>query len=159
MWKTTNYELDTRVAMMCRVPGSRTAGAKTKALVELVDVYPSLVALAGLDVPGHCEGASIAPLMKDPQRSWKTAAFSQFSRGGKRGYAITDRRFRYVEWVDLKVGNTVVERELYDHAKDPDERRNVAGEAVYETEVKRLAKMLDGGKGWRRVSERMGADC
>ena len=51
----------------------KTAGRKSRALVELVDVYPTLVDLCGLTVPKHLEGTSVAPVLADPGRAWKTA--------------------------------------------------------------------------------------
>ncbi|MEP4079557.1 sulfatase [Haloferula sp.] len=81
MWcKATNFELGTRVPMMIWTPdmpaGSR--GKKTDALVELIDMYPTLCELADLKTPDHVEGISFAPLLEDPSRPWKKAAFSQF---------------------------------------------------------------------------------
>ncbi|SMP41454.1 Arylsulfatase A [Neorhodopirellula lusitana] len=78
--KATNYELATRVPLMIWTPdmpaGSR--GRTTDALVELVDMYPTLCDLAGLKLPAHLEGTSFQPLIENPDAPWKTAAFSQF---------------------------------------------------------------------------------
>ena len=90
--KFTNFEDATRVPFMIRVPGLTDNGMRTKALVELIDVFPSLAELAGIDVPAMCpendkhdllscvEGYSIVPLLKDSNQDWKKAAFSQFAR-------------------------------------------------------------------------------
>ena len=49
LWgKTTNFELDTRVPLIVRMPGMKSKGKKSQSLVELVDVYPTLVEAAGL---------------------------------------------------------------------------------------------------------------
>jgi len=77
--KQTNFEYDVLSPLILHVPG-RTAGQRTSALVEFVDVYPTLAQLCGLDVPTHCEGTSMVPLLDDPDRPWKRAAFSQHSR-------------------------------------------------------------------------------
>lgn len=78
--KATNYEIATRVPLMIWTPdmpkGSR--GKTTDALVELIDMYPSLCDLAGLDIPAHVEGTSFKPLLNDPSKPWKKAVFSQF---------------------------------------------------------------------------------
>lgn len=78
--KATNYEIATRVPLIVWTPnmpkGSR--GKSTDALVELVDMYPTLAELADLDIPNHVEGSSFAPLLKKPNTKWKAAAFSQF---------------------------------------------------------------------------------
>ncbi|GAA5508157.1 sulfatase [Novipirellula caenicola] len=81
MWcKATNYELATRVPMMIWTPEIPVAnrGKATDALVELVDIYPTLCDLAGIEQPEHLEGTSFTPLIKNPTRDWKTAAFNQF---------------------------------------------------------------------------------
>ena len=92
MWsKFTNFEDGTHVPFMIRVPGVTDSGMKTKALVELIDIFPSLTDLAGLDVPPMCtensrksiacvEGSSVAPLLKNPDQQWKKGAFSQYPR-------------------------------------------------------------------------------
>ncbi|MDQ8180302.1 sulfatase [Pelagicoccus sp. SDUM812005] len=87
--KATNYEVATRVPMMIwtpdMAPGSR--GKTTDALVELVDMYPTLCELAGLPLPDHLEGTSFKPLLKNPDQPWETAAFSQFPNPALREWA------------------------------------------------------------------------
>ncbi|MGJ8654608.1 MAG: sulfatase [Opitutaceae bacterium] len=81
LWcKATNYEIATRVPLIIWTPdmAEKAQGAKTDALVELVDMYPTLCDLAGIDQPDHLEGTSFVPLLEDPELPWKTAAFSQF---------------------------------------------------------------------------------
>lgn len=149
LWgKTTNYELDTRVALIFRKPGMKMAGKKSQALVELVDVYPSLVDLCGLEVGKQLEGTSVARLLENPEREWKSAAFSQFGRGKAKGYAIRTKEYRYIEWIR---GEEVVARELYDRAEDPGELENLLdGGGAGET-AESLSLMLNRGKGWRDV--------
>lgn len=126
--KHTNFEIDTRAPLLARAPGMAAAGARTGALVEFVDMYPALCELCGLDVPGHCEGTSFAPLLDSPDRPWKTAAFSQYPRGDVMGYAMRTDRYRYIEWRE-RATNAVKARELYDHARDSQENVNIADEA------------------------------
>jgi iduronate 2-sulfatase len=78
--KATNFEIATRVPMMIWTPDmpQSTRGKKTDALVELIDMYPTLCDLAGVDQPSHLEGHSFTPLLENPERNWKRAAFSQF---------------------------------------------------------------------------------
>ncbi|UMB61698.1 sulfatase [Lutibacter sp. A80] len=78
--KATNYEIATRVPMMIYTPDmlAKNRGAKTNALVELVDIYPTLSDLAGIEIPKHLEGKSFKPLLKNPSKKWKKAVFSQF---------------------------------------------------------------------------------
>ena len=76
---------------MIRVPGITDKGIRTKALVELIEIFPSITELAGLNVPPMCpeednkllacvEGIGVTPLIKNPDRPWIKAAFSQYSR-------------------------------------------------------------------------------
>ena len=89
--KHTNFEDATHVPFMIHVPGVTDKGIRTKALVELIDIFPSITELAGLEVPPMCpeednkllacvEGVSVTPLIKNPNQPWKKAAFSQYSR-------------------------------------------------------------------------------
>jgi arylsulfatase A-like enzyme len=152
MWcKHTNYERATRSALVVSAPGQKAAGKTTDALVEFVDIYPTLAEVCGLPKPPGVEGYSFAPLLDDPKKPWKAAAFSQYPRGGKdtgplMGYAIRTDRYRYAEW-RKRDGTGVVARELYDHKTDPQEDRNVAGEAANKEVVEKLAKQL--AAGWK----------
>lgn len=87
--KATNYEIATRVPMIIWTPDmpEQNRGKTTDALVELVDMYPTLSELAGLELPEHLEGQSFAPLLQDPDLSWKTAAFSQYPNPALREWA------------------------------------------------------------------------
>ena len=89
--KFTNFEDATHVPFMIRVPGVTDQGMRTKALVELIDIFPSITELAGIEVPPTCpkenkklltcvEGTSVVPLLKNPDQQWKKAAFSQYPR-------------------------------------------------------------------------------
>lgn len=145
MWasKHTNYETSVRAPLMIRVPG-KPDGKKSAALVEFVDMYPSLADLCGLPVPAAAEGTSFAPLLETPGRPWKKAAFSQYHRGGYKGYSIRTGRWRLVEWTKPKGGAEPV-YELYDEQADPQENVNLAGRPEHAATVKELAAMLKAG--------------
>ncbi len=121
MNKTTAFELDAGVPMMIATPNHQ-AGQRTDALVELLDIYPTLAELCELRAPQELEGVSLVPLLKDPQRTVKPVALTQTPRPnylrGKMppimGYSIRSKRFRYTEWRDFESGE-VQARELYDH--------------------------------------------
>ena len=100
--KHTNFEDATHVPFMIRVPGVTDKGMRTKALVELIDIFPSITELAGLNVPPMCpeennkllacvEGTSVAPLLQNPEQQWKKAAFSQYSRPSAGMTVIPDK--------------------------------------------------------------------
>jgi iduronate 2-sulfatase len=85
--KATNYEIATRVPLIIWTPDMKSRGEPTDALVELVDMYPTLCDLAGLPIPDHLEGHSFAPLLDKPDQPWKDAAFSQFPNPALREWA------------------------------------------------------------------------
>ncbi len=141
--KHTNFEFDTHVPMILRAPGVK-AGRVCHALTEYVDVYPTLAEVCGLPVPAHCEGTSMTPLLRDPNRPWKSAAFSQYPRRGVMGYSLRSGKWRYTEWKHRKTGK-VVQRELYDHAAGPRAIENLADKAEHADVVKRLSAMMQAG--------------
>jgi arylsulfatase A-like enzyme len=65
----------------------KSRGRTTDALVELVDLYPTLCDLAGIPLPPHLEGYSFRPLLSEPSQSWKEAALSQFPTPALREWA------------------------------------------------------------------------
>lgn len=85
--KATNYEIATRVPLMIWSPNMKARGATTDALVELVDIFPTLCELAGIPTPDHLEGHSFARLMDNPELPWKKAAFSQYPNPALREWA------------------------------------------------------------------------
>ncbi len=143
--KQTNYEIDTRAPLMIRAPNAKANGQKCDSLVEFVDIYPTLCELAGLPVPNHLAGKSLAPLLADASAKVKDAAFSQFPRkqDGRdhMGYAMRTDRYRYVEWLDEQSGK-IVARELYDHTKDADENENLAVQSGQASLLASLSEQL-----------------
>jgi arylsulfatase A-like enzyme len=138
--KHTNYEQATRSPLIVVAPGVGQAGGVSRAPVELVDVYPTLVDLASLEPAGELHGVSLRPLMDDPSGSVKDVAVSQYPRDGRpparMGYAFRDHRYRLVRWrlMDTRIGETdgpVEATELYDYETDPLETRNLADDPAY----------------------------
>ncbi len=143
--KHTNFEEATRAPLIINAPGQKNRGAKTDALAEFVDIYPTLCDLAGVSIPEHCEGTSLKPVMDNPKRAWKKAAFSQYPRPRNvMGYSMRTDRYRYTEWVKRDTGE-VVATELYDYEKDPLGNVNIAGASENKALVAKLSKQLKGG--------------
>ncbi len=146
--KHTNFENDTHAPLICGAPGQKAVGRHTQALVEFVDIYPSLCELAGLPLPSHLEGTSFASLLDAPQRPWKKAAFSQYPRGGGvMGYSMRTDRYRLTRW--LNRNGTEAARELYDHQNDPQENANVADRPENKAVAEELTKQMQAG--WKAV--------
>jgi len=145
LWcKHTNFEDATHAPLIFSAPKQRNAGAKTNNLAEFVDIYPTLCDLAGLPKPAGVEGTSLKPVMDDPKRKWKQAAFSQYPRPNKvMGYSVRTDRYRYTEWV--KEGKDKVGVELYDYQTDPKGNVNIAGKRESQDIVRESAKILHDG--------------
>jgi len=147
LWtKMTNFERGTRVPLIVSLPRQMTAGRRCDGLVELVDLYPTLADLCNLPKPGHLEGTSFAPLLNDPQKPWKAAAFSEYLRPGKPpilGRSIRTDTHRYTEWTDPK--NELVGVELYDYEADPLEKANLAADPNRQELVAKMAAQLKMG--------------
>lgn len=125
LWgKYTNFETATRTPLIVSAPGMRARAAVSPALVEAVDIYPTLAELSGLPAQPNLEGHSFAPLLDTPARPWKSAAFSQYPRGKVMGRSLRTHRYRYTEWAEA--GRPPVGVELYDYEKDPGETANLA---------------------------------
>ena len=127
LWaKTSNFELDARVPLIIATP-KHPAGQRTDAIVELLDLYPTLSDLCGLVAPKNLEGRSLRPLLEDPSKTVKPAGFTWHPRpaypppGGNpeaMGYSMRTNRYRYTEWREFQKGK-ILARELYDHQTDP----------------------------------------
>ena len=147
--KHSNVENDTRVPLIISAPGMKQHGKKSDALVELVDVYPTLAELAGLPLPDTLEGRSFAPLLDEPQQPWKDAAFSQYPRrvgqANLMGYSMRTDRYRLTRWLDSKNHNKVASVELYDLQSDPQENTNIAGDPAQKAVLEKLIKRWTAG--------------
>ena len=143
--KATNFELATRAPLIVSDPRARAKGRTTNALVEFVDIYPTLCELAALPLPDHLEGVSFAPLLDDPDRPWKSAAFSQFPRNPYHGRSIRTDRYRFTRWTRSDKPSQVAGLELYDHQTDPAENVNIAGRPENAELVELLSTQLEAG--------------
>ncbi len=132
MWtKHTNYEEANRVPLVIVVPGVTRGGTSTSALVESVDIYPTLAELVGLPVPGGpqpIDGRSFASVLGDPTSLVRDHVTHCFPRGDRLGRAIRTERYRLVEWKRARADQGAIEYELYDYEGDPGEMRNIASE-------------------------------
>jgi len=139
LWcKHSCYETSMQIPLIVRAPGI-AGGGRRAALIESIDLYPSLCELAGLPLPEHLQGRSFAALMADPQAEWKQAAVGRFQNGD----TIRTDTFRFTEYTNAK--GRLISQMLYDHAVDPGENANVAG--LRKKNVAVLARQLHETKG------------
>ena len=163
LWtKMTNFEQGIHVPLIFRAPGRGTAGGRSRALVELVDIYPTLAELCGLEAPAHVEGTSLVPLLDRPDQSWKTGAFSHYRRSADWSYdtksqplgrSLMTERYHYVEWT-LPNGERIGS-ELYDHQSDKAETVNLASRPEQRERVAELSRQL--AVGWKGARPRVAA--
>jgi uncharacterized sulfatase len=139
LWqKMSLFENSSRVPLIIAAPGAKGNGRSTAALAELVDLYPTLADLCGLKPPAYLDGKSQRPVLEDPTRSVKDAAFSQVRRGEKlHGYSVRVGRWRYTEWAEGRQGT-----QLFDEQADPKETTNLAADPRHAQTVAELRKRL-----------------
>jgi iduronate 2-sulfatase len=131
--KHTNTENDTNAPLLFAAPGLKKIGVRHRAL------------------PPHLEGTSLVPLLRNQTKAVKTAAFSQYPRGGQgrqlMGYSLRTERYRLTRWVHRNDHAKLDAVELYDHQTDPQENTNIAGDPKHAALVARLTEQWQ--KGWR----------
>ncbi len=147
--KHTNYEEAARIPILVVAPGVTRPGTRTNALIESVDLHPTLAELAGLPALAgaqRLDGRSFAATLRDPQVPTKEAVFHSYPRtrpgtGAVIGRAVRTARHRLVEWKAPGAAATTAELELYDYVADPMETKNLA--AAQPDVVARLRRLLD----------------
>ncbi|MCA9127367.1 MAG: sulfatase [Planctomycetales bacterium] len=150
LWaKTSNFELDARVPMIITVPGF-TAGIRCEAIVELLDIYPTLADLCALNASDALQGTSLRPLLCNEKEFVKKAAFTWHPRPAypdpgsqpqAMGYSLRTLRYRYTQWRDYLSGSILAE-ELYDHDNDALEASNVIADESHMPALRELRDVL-----------------
>ncbi len=140
LWgKVTLFDIGAKVPFIIRAPGLTKAGTTSEAMVELIDIYPTLADLSGLEAPEHVQGASLRPLLGHPERIGKKKfAYSVVTRGQQLGYALRNQRWRYGNWPDGE--------ELYNLKVDPQEKNNLAGKPHVAERLNEFRLLLEAKK-------------
>ena len=135
LWaKHSTFDVATRSLLVVKAPG-RPAG-HSRALVEFIDIYPTLMDLLELDVDTNLHGESFAELFSDSEAPGKSAVFT----GWMDSEAIKTPEFAFTEWFDEQ--GEVSARMLFDHLNDRDETVNLAEEPEYRDTVAALHREL-----------------
>ena len=119
--KNTLWDRSTRVPLIFAGPGV-TKGAVCKRPAELLDVFPTLLELAGLPARADLEGRSLTPQLRDANAPRENPAITTHNQGN---HAVRTEDWRYIRYADGS-------EELYDHSVDPNEWRNLAGDPALE---------------------------
>lgn len=131
LWcKHTLYETSMHAPLIISAPGYNS-GQRVNSLVEMVDIYPTLCELAGLELPIHLQGKSLVATMEDPDAIHKKAIFGRYHNGE----TVRTERFQYSEWNNG-------DKMLYDHKRDPNEDVNVVANPKYAKVAESLAMAL-----------------
>ena len=119
---------------MFRVPGVTSRGGVSQRFVSLLDIYPTLTELCGLDAPAYLDGRSLVPLLKNPKAAWQSTAITGLTSKGGPWYpyiSIRNEMGRYIRYLDGQ-------EEFYDTNRDPHEWTNMIDNAQYNATVKRM---------------------
>ena len=136
LWcKHSNFDVAMKVPMIISAPNFE-GGLKTNALVEYIDIFPSLCELAGLELPVQLHGRSFVPLMDNPNQDFKDLIYARFINGE----SIKTDKYLYTEWYNKE--NEFYGRMLYDHQTDPNENVNISEFPENEALVDSLSKIL-----------------
>ena len=130
--KFTLWEEATRAPLIWVVPGTTPKNELCHRTVDFMSIYPTLCEVAGLRTPNHCDGVSIASLLKNPDAEWNRPAVTTH---GYQRHAVRSERFRYIRYDDGS-------EELYDEVNDPYEWKNLASDPNYANDIRNLAKWL-----------------
>ena len=150
LWQKKDlFENTARTPLIMVAPGQLQAGLESDALTELIDIFPTLVTLAGLENPGHeLEGKNLQAILSGQQapekaaltQSWSAAHLVRPQRRNMKimGYSIRTDQYRYTEWAGGKEGV-----ELYDYDSDPDEFQNQAANEEYQNVTRQMKFLLE----------------
>ncbi|MDB6024682.1 MAG: Choline-sulfatase [Verrucomicrobiales bacterium] len=142
LWqKKSLFDNCARVPLIIAPPQTQQGGKVSLRTVELLDLYPTLAQLCGLKMPSYLDGASLTPLLENPQASWSRPAYTQVLRDEFHGYSVRTEKWRYTEWDNGKAG-----AELYNHDEDDAELKNLVRESQYAKVIAEMKTLLD--KNW-----------
>ncbi len=147
LWQKKNlFEESVRTPLIIASPFTHINSNESDALVEIIDIYPTILELTGIAIPKDTSGISFTHLLENPDQKFRESAFSQTdSKAGKTrpgfpkvvGYSIRTDQFRYTEWGRGEYG-----AELYDHLNDKNELNNLISNPTFQLEKIKLQSLL-----------------
>jgi iduronate 2-sulfatase len=154
LWcKSTNYELAARVPLIICNP-KMAKGKQINEIVELVDLYPTIIDMCNIQNEKPLSGGSLVNIMKGNNQKWTNLAFNQFGRpysaaigGGDlkhMGYSVRSDKFRLTLWFN-QISGEIDEREFYEMSEGI-EKINISGRSEYNEIENHLTEILIGYK-------------
>ena len=133
------WEQGTRTPFIICDPRAKANGRQCLRVVQMVDLYPTLVELCGLSRPSGIEGSSLVPLLNDVTAPWDHPAFTVWSEDGRNftGVMVRTEQWRFAEYYGRGAGTMLLEP-----AKDPYEMTNLANDPKYADVVRRLSALV-----------------
>ena len=136
-WSKHNlFNVENRVPLMIRVPGLTQKG-QSQSYVELIDLYPTIAELVGLETPERVEGTSLVQNLKDPSLISKSIGYSRIWNGDM----VVSPNYLYAEWRGEE-GGSVYDNMLYDLKADSLEMNNIADLPKYRKLVDSLSQQI-----------------
>jgi iduronate 2-sulfatase len=132
--KVSLHEESAAVPLIISVPGKKPAVCHS--LTELIDLYPTVARLCGLEVPARLQGKDISRMLDDPKHVVREAAFSVSP--SSKGFLLREDRFAYIQYNEDASGGI----ELFDMTKDPKQYTNLANSPEYRSVVESFKAML-----------------
>jgi N-acetylglucosamine-6-sulfatase len=137
------YEESIRIPFLVRYPAAQSRGpGESEHMVLNIDLAPTLLDLAGVEIPEYMQGRSILPLLGDPDSPWRDAFYYSYYREAPypapTARAIRTDRYKYIEY-------PAREAELFDLERDPREQidlRATAASDELETQLRRRLRDL-----------------
>jgi iduronate 2-sulfatase len=141
--KHTTYEVAAKVPLIIASPQLK-GGQRTKALTELVDLFPTICDLTGNPIPKTLHGVSLKPVIDNPGSKWKEGVFSQYFKnkpkvGKVLGTSLRTDRFRYTEWRKNDHTGKLEDITLIDVQNDAN--KNVAADPTHKDLLEKLQKL------------------
>jgi arylsulfatase A-like enzyme len=135
LWaKHSPFNVATHTPLIVRAPG--VAPGEANGLVEFVDIYPTLLAMTGIQPPDHLQGASMIDLLKDPASPGKMAVFPRWQKAEN----VRTDRYSYTEFRNPE--GEFVSHMLYDSVNDSGETVNLADQPGYATVITELRRLI-----------------
>jgi arylsulfatase A-like enzyme len=131
------FEAGARVPFIVVAPTAKGSKQVCRRVVEMVDLYPTLVELCGLPKPNGLEGRSLVPLLNDPAKEWNYPAFTSWCEDGRTltGVSIRTEKWRYAEYT---LGGGM----LLDMENDPHELKNLAPDPQFAKIIEQLSPLV-----------------